>query len=64
MAGIGRRGAFGGYKHSGVGREWGHHGFESFTEVKHTSPGADRSARDGPARDGPTRTRDGQTGQE
>jgi acyl-CoA reductase-like NAD-dependent aldehyde dehydrogenase len=35
MAGIGQRGAFGGYKNSGIGREWGHHGFEAFTEVKH-----------------------------
>jgi acyl-CoA reductase-like NAD-dependent aldehyde dehydrogenase len=34
MAGIGQKGAFGGYKQSGVGREWGHHGFEAFTEVK------------------------------
>jgi len=37
MAGIGQAGAFGGYKHSGVGREWGHLGFESFTEVKSIS---------------------------
>ena len=37
MAGIGQRGAFGGYKQSGVGREWGHHGFEIFTEVKSLS---------------------------
>ena len=36
-AGIGQRGAFGGYKHSGVGREWGHHGFEIFTEIKQIS---------------------------
>jgi aldehyde dehydrogenase (NAD+) len=35
FAGIGQTGAFGGYKHSGIGREWGHHGFEAFTEVKH-----------------------------
>ncbi len=34
MAGIGQRGAFGGYKQSGVGREWGHHGIEEFTEIK------------------------------
>jgi acyl-CoA reductase-like NAD-dependent aldehyde dehydrogenase len=34
FAGIGQKGAFGGYKQSGVGREWGHHGFEAFTEVK------------------------------
>jgi len=39
MAGIGQRGAFGGYKQSGVGREWGHHGFEAFTEVKQLSWG-------------------------
>ena len=25
---------FGGYKQSGNGREWGHHGFEEFLEVK------------------------------
>jgi aldehyde dehydrogenase (NAD+) len=37
MAGIGQRGAFGGYKQSGVGREWGHHGFEAFTEIKQIS---------------------------
>jgi aldehyde dehydrogenase (NAD+) len=39
FAGIGQRGAFGGYKQSGVGREWGHHGFEAFTEIKHLSWG-------------------------
>jgi acyl-CoA reductase-like NAD-dependent aldehyde dehydrogenase len=39
MAGIGQRGAFGGYKQSGVGREWGHHGFEAFTEIKQISWG-------------------------
>jgi aldehyde dehydrogenase (NAD+) len=39
MAGIGQRGAFGGYKQSGIGREWGHHGFEAFTEVKHITWG-------------------------
>ena len=25
---------FGGYKESGIGREWGHYGFEDFLEVK------------------------------
>ncbi|MFI5045742.1 MAG: aldehyde dehydrogenase family protein [Acidimicrobiia bacterium] len=34
MSGIGQSGAFGGYKQSGVGREWGNHGFETFTELK------------------------------
>ena len=33
-AGIGQDGAFGGFKQSGVGREWGNHGFETFTELK------------------------------
>jgi aldehyde dehydrogenase (NAD+) len=32
--GIGQAGAFGGYKQSGLGREWGHHGLEDFTEIK------------------------------
>jgi acyl-CoA reductase-like NAD-dependent aldehyde dehydrogenase len=34
MAGIGQSGVFGGYKQSGLGREWGHHGIEEFTELK------------------------------
>ena len=34
MAGIGQTGAFGGFKQSGLGREWGHHGVEEFTEIK------------------------------
>jgi acyl-CoA reductase-like NAD-dependent aldehyde dehydrogenase len=34
MKGIGQEGAFGGYKQSGLGREWGHHGLEDFTEIK------------------------------
>ena len=37
FAGIGQTGAFGGYKQSGIGREWGHLGFETFTEVKSLS---------------------------
>jgi acyl-CoA reductase-like NAD-dependent aldehyde dehydrogenase len=32
--GIGITGVFGGFKHSGLGREWGHHGIEEFTELK------------------------------
>ncbi len=34
FAGIGQSGGFGGYKQSGIGREWGHHGVEEFTEIK------------------------------
>jgi acyl-CoA reductase-like NAD-dependent aldehyde dehydrogenase len=36
-SGIGQSGAFGGYKQSGLGREWGHHGIEDFTEIKNLS---------------------------
>jgi acyl-CoA reductase-like NAD-dependent aldehyde dehydrogenase len=36
-AGIGQEGAFGGYKQSGLGREWGKAGLEEFTEVKSLS---------------------------
>ncbi len=32
--GIGQDGAFGGFKQSGIGREWGRHGLEDFTEIK------------------------------
>ena len=33
-AGVGQSGAFGGYKQSALGREWGSMGIEEFTEVK------------------------------
>ena len=36
-SGIGQAGAFGGFKQSGLGREWGHHGLEDFTEIKSIS---------------------------
>jgi acyl-CoA reductase-like NAD-dependent aldehyde dehydrogenase len=32
--GVGITGVFGGFKQSGIGREWGHHGIEEFTELK------------------------------
>jgi aldehyde dehydrogenase (NAD+) len=32
--GVGITGVFGGFKQSGVGREWSHHGIEEFTELK------------------------------
>lgn len=35
--GIAQGGAFGGFKQSGIGREWGRHGLEDFTEVKSIS---------------------------
>ncbi len=37
FSGIGQGGAFGGFKQSGIGREWGRHGLEDFTEVKSIS---------------------------
>ena len=43
-AGAGISGAFGGYKQSGVGREWGRAGLEEFTELKWIS-WADRARR-------------------
>jgi acyl-CoA reductase-like NAD-dependent aldehyde dehydrogenase len=36
-SGIGQTGAFGGFKESGVGREGGRHGFETFTELNSIS---------------------------
>lgn len=35
--GIGQSGVFGGFKQSGLGREWGRHGLEDFTELKSLS---------------------------
>ena len=32
--GLGQENAFGGFKQSGIGREWGRHGLEDFTELK------------------------------
>jgi acyl-CoA reductase-like NAD-dependent aldehyde dehydrogenase len=37
MAGFGQEGAFGGYKQSGLGREWGRLGVEEFCEIKSLS---------------------------
>ncbi len=37
LTGIAQGGAFGGFKQSGIGREWGRHGLEDFTEVKSIS---------------------------
>jgi aldehyde dehydrogenase (NAD+) len=39
MSGIGQSGAFGGYKQSGIGREWGKLGIEEFCEIKSLSWG-------------------------
>ncbi len=36
-AGLGQQGAFGGYKQSGIGREWGRLGVEEFCEIKSLS---------------------------
>jgi acyl-CoA reductase-like NAD-dependent aldehyde dehydrogenase len=35
--GLAQGGAFGGFKQSGIGREWGRHGLEHFTEIKSIS---------------------------
>jgi len=40
---------FGGYKHSGNGREWGDHGFEAFLEVKAVLGATYAERHDGPA---------------
>jgi acyl-CoA reductase-like NAD-dependent aldehyde dehydrogenase len=32
--GVGISGVFGGFKQSGIGGEWSHHGIEEFTELK------------------------------
>jgi len=37
VGGIAQGGAFGGFKQSGIGREWGRYGLEDFTEVKSLS---------------------------
>jgi aldehyde dehydrogenase (NAD+) len=42
-ASLDTHGSFGGYKQSGLGREWGAFGFEEFLEVKSVF-GADRLA--------------------
>ena len=37
IPGLAQGGAFGGFKQSGIGREWGRHGMEDFTELKSIS---------------------------